>query len=106
VKTILPKEGLMITFDHFVIPKGAKHKKAAETFVNFILRPEISAEISVSFPYINPNTEARKLIDKKTLENIAIYPPADEMARVERLKDIGADMQLFDRTWSEVKSAQ
>jgi spermidine/putrescine transport system permease protein len=105
-KTVLPKEGLMITFDNFVIPAGAKHKKTAEAFVNFLLEPEISAEIAKSFPYINPNNEARKLIDKATLDNIAIYPPAEEMKRVESIADIGDAVQLYDRVWSEVKSSQ
>lgn len=106
ITTVLPKEGLMITFDNFVIPAGAKHKKTAEAFINFLLEPEISAEIAKDFPYINPNTEARKLIDKETLENIAIYPPPEEMKRVESLKDIGDAVKLYDRIWSEVKSSQ
>lgn len=106
IKTVLPKEGLMITFDNFVIPAGAKHKKTAEAFVNFLLEPEVSAEIAKSFPYINPNTEARKLIDKTTLDNIAIYPPPEEMKRAEGLKDIGDAIKLYDRAWSEVKSSQ
>lgn len=106
IKTILPKEGLMIATDNFVVPKAAKHKKAAEAFVNFLLDPAISAEISESFPYINPNMEARKLIDKATLENIAIYPPAEEMKRVEGLQDIGDSVKLYDRVWTEVKSSQ
>lgn len=106
VTTVLPKEGLIMTFDHFVIPKGAKHKKAAEAFINFILDPDISAEIAESFPYINPNAEARKKIDKATLENIAIYPPAEELKRAEDLKDLGDAVQLYDRIWSEVKSSQ
>lgn len=106
VKTILPKEGLMIAIDNFVIPKGAKHKKTAEAFINFILEPEVIAEISQSFPYINPNKEGRKLLDEATLENIAIYPPPEEMKRVESLKDIGDSVKLYDRVWSEVKSSQ
>ncbi|MGO0061438.1 ABC transporter substrate-binding protein [Brevibacillus fluminis] len=106
IKTVLPEEGLIITFDNFVIPKGAKHKKTAEAFINFLLDPEISAEIAKSFPYINPNREARKLIDKATLENIAIYPPAEEMKRVESIKDIGDAVKEYDRVWSEVKSSQ
>lgn len=106
VKTILPKEGLMIAIDNFVIPKGAKHKKTAEAFINFILEPEVIAEISQSFPYINPNREGRKLLDKETLENIAIYPPPEEMKRVEGLKDIGDSVKLYDRVWSEIKSSQ
>jgi spermidine/putrescine transport system permease protein len=106
VKTILPKEGLILSFDNFVIPKGAKNKKAAEAFINFVLDPDISAEIAKSFPYINPNSGARQKIDKATLDNIAIYPPAEEMKRVEGLIDLGDAVQLYDRVWSEVKSSQ
>jgi spermidine/putrescine transport system permease protein len=105
-QTILPKEGLIITMDNFVIPAGAKHKKTAEAFVNFLLDPAISAEIAQSFPYINPNKEARTMIDRATLENIAIYPPAEEMNRIEGLQDIGDAAKLYDRIWSEVKSSQ
>jgi spermidine/putrescine transport system permease protein len=106
IKTVLPKEGLMLAFDNFVIPKGAKHKKTAEAFVNFLLDPEISAEISQSFPYINPNGEARKSIDKAILDNIAIYPPKEEISRIEGLNDIGEATTLYDRIWNEVKSSQ
>lgn len=105
-KTVLPKEGLMISFDNFVIPAGAKNKEAAEAFINFLLEPEISAEISRSFPYINPNKEAHPMIDKDILENVAIYLPAEELKRTETIQDIGDAIQLYDRIWSEVKSAQ
>ena len=105
-KTVLPKEGLMISFDNFVIPAGAKNKETAEAFINFLLEPEISAEISQSFPYINPNKEAHPMIDKEIMENQAIYLPAEELKRTESIQDIGDAMQLYDRVWSEVKSAQ
>jgi spermidine/putrescine transport system substrate-binding protein/spermidine/putrescine transport system permease protein len=104
VKTILPKEGLMISFDYFVIPKGAKHKKTAEAFINYILEPQVIAEISKKFPYINPNIEGKKLLDKAVLENIAIYPPAEEMKRIEWLKDVGDVIKVYDRVWTEAKS--
>ncbi|MGG3882856.1 polyamine ABC transporter substrate-binding protein [Brevibacillus panacihumi] len=105
-RTVLPKEGLMISFDNFVIPTGAKHKKTAEAFINFMLEPEINAEISKSFPYISPNKEAHPLIDKDIMNNPAIYPPEEEMKKVESIKDIGDAIKLYDRVWSEVKSSQ
>ncbi|CAM3573458.1 spermidine/putrescine ABC transporter substrate-binding protein [Brevibacillus invocatus] len=105
-KTVLPKEGLMISFDNFVIPAGAKHKKTAEAFINFLLEPEISAEISQSFPYINPNKAAHPMIDKEIMSNIAIYLPEEEMKKVETVMDIGDAIKLYDRVWSEVKSSQ
>lgn len=103
IKVIIPKEGLLLAQDNFVVPKDAKNKKAAELFMNFILEPEISAEISKYFPYANPNVEARKLIDSETLKDIGVYPPIDEVKKGEFLKDIGETITIYDKIWSEVK---
>lgn len=103
LKAVIPSEGLFLQQDNFVIPDGAREEQAAEQFINFILRPEISAEISESFPYANPNAEAHKLMDKKVLEDIAVYPPADAVKKGEHLKDIGSNTKIFDKIWSQIK---
>lgn len=103
LKVVIPKEGLFLQQDNFVIPKNAKQKKAAEEFINFILSPEISAEISKAFPYANPNVEAHKLMSKSVLEDIAVYPPKESVKNGEHLKDIGNGSKLFDEVWSKVK---
>lgn len=103
IKVVLPKEGLFLQQDNFVIPKDAKHKKVAELFMNFLMEPEISAEISKEFPYANPNIAAHSLIDPEIINDLAVYPPEEEIKRGEYLKDIGAAIKSFDRIWSEVK---
>ncbi|SKA72915.1 spermidine/putrescine transport system permease protein [Clostridium sp. USBA 49] len=103
VKMIIPKEGLFLQQDNFVIPKGAKNIKAAELFMNFIMEPEISAEISKAFPYGNPNVAAYPLIDEEIMKDEGIYPPNEELKRGEYLKDIGDKIKLYDDIWSEVK---
>lgn len=103
LKVVIPKDGLFLQQDNFVIPKRAKQVKAAELFINFILDPEISAEISKSFPYANPNAAALKIIDKDTVSDIAVYPPKDAVKKGEYLKDIGNNLKLFDDAWSQIK---
>ncbi|MBL4935295.1 extracellular solute-binding protein [Clostridium sp. YIM B02515] len=103
VKMVIPKEGLFLQQDNFVIPKGAKNVRAAELFMNFIMEPEISAEISEAYPYGNPNTAAYQYIDKKILDDKGIYPPEEEVKKGEHLKDIGDSIKLYDDIWSEVK---
>ncbi|MDV3429110.1 MAG: extracellular solute-binding protein [Bacillota bacterium] len=103
LKVVIPSEGLFLQQDNFVIPEGAKEKQAAEQFINFILRPEISAEISESFPYANPNAEAHKLMKKSVLDDIAVYPPGDAVKKGEHLKDIGDNTKNFDKIWSQIK---
>ncbi len=103
IQTIIAEEGMELFQDNFVIPKGAPHKKNAELFIDFILRPEISAEISKEFPYANPNVAAHPLIDPQTLNDPAVYIPADAMKRGEYMTDLGEATKVYDRIWSEVK---
>lgn len=103
VKYVIPKEGLFLQQDNFVIPKDAKNVKAAELFINFIMEPEISAEISQHFPYGNPNVAAYPLIDQEIMQDKAVYPPGEEFNKGEYLKDVGEKITDFDKIWSEVK---
>lgn len=103
IQAVLPKEGMELWQDNFIIPKGSPNKLTAETFINFVLRPEISAEISKHYPYANPNLAAHELIDKEVLEDPAVYPPKEELAKGEYMIDIGEAATLYDRIWSEIK---
>jgi len=103
IKCIIPEEGLFIQQDNFTIPKVSRNKAAAELFMNFIMEPEISLEISKAFPYANPNTEAWKLMDKSMLDDISIYPPDEAVKNGEHLKDIGKGIESFDKVWSGIK---
>jgi len=103
IKYVIPEEGLFLQQDNFVIPKAAKNIKAAELFMNFIMEPEISAEISHYFPYGNPNTAAYQYIDKATMDDKAVYPPEDALKKGEYLKDIGNSVTDLDKIWTEVK---
>jgi ABC-type spermidine/putrescine transport system, permease component II len=104
ITTVIPTEGLFLQQDNFVIPAQSRNKSAAELFVNFILEPEISAEISKEFPYANPNKAAYPYVDESILKDVAVYPPDDAVKKGEHLKDIGQSVQLFDNIWTEVKN--
>jgi spermidine/putrescine transport system substrate-binding protein len=97
---VLPKEGAHLWIDSLAIPKGAPHKAAAEQFINFILRPEISALISEAFPYTNPNTAARKLLTPEQLNNPASYPSATNL---ETFRDIGKAAAAVDKLITDLK---
>jgi spermidine/putrescine transport system substrate-binding protein len=103
----IPQEGTIVFTDNMVIPKGAPHKELAEKFINFILRPEIGAEISNFIHYGSPNKAAiaQGLIDKKDLQNPQIYPPPELFNKLKFLEDVGAATKLYDRAWTEVKAS-
>jgi spermidine/putrescine transport system permease protein len=101
-KFVLPKEGAHMFVDSLCIPKTAPHKETAEKFIDFILRPEISALISKDFPYTNPNKAARELLTQEQLGNPASYPTGDP--KLEIFKDIGKTSRDVDKAMTDLRS--
>jgi spermidine/putrescine transport system permease protein len=102
-KYVLAQEGAHQFIDVLAIPVGAKHKEAANKFINYILRPEVSKLISDEFPYTNPNVEARKLLTPDQLANPASYPPE---GKLETFHDIGKLAADIDRLMTDLKSGR
>jgi spermidine/putrescine transport system permease protein len=98
---ILPQEGAHQFVDSLCISRGAAHKQAAQQFINYILRPEVSKIISDKFPYTNPNSEARKLLSKDQLSNPASYPQAGHL---EVFHDIGPASQQISTMMTDLRS--
>ncbi|MGA7880680.1 MAG: hypothetical protein WCD63_07390, partial [Terrimicrobiaceae bacterium] len=76
----------------------------AQLFMDFVLRPEISAKISEAFPYLNPNAAARELLTPEQRGNPASFPSADELARMQTFKDIGEQASKIDELVTSQKA--
>jgi spermidine/putrescine-binding protein len=103
-KWVVPAEGAHLFVDNLAIPKTATHVKNAQLFMNFVLRPDISAKISDAFPYLNPNAAARELLTPAQRSNPASYPTADELARMQTFKDIGEQASKIDELVTSQKA--
>lgn len=103
IQVVFPKEPSSMSLDNFVITSGAKHKKEAELFINFVLEPKISKMISDTFPYANPNSAAKSLLSKDYLNNPASNIPASEVKRGEFVQDVGDSVKYYDSVWTKFK---
>lgn len=103
----VPKEGANQTFSALLIPEGAPHPEAAYTFINFILRPDVIADITNSIFYGNDNAASRPLIDAAILNDPTLYPTPEIEARLYRSAEVtAATDRLRTRTWTRVKTAK
>lgn len=102
---VIPKEGGVVWADNLCIPASSKYQAAAELFIDFILRPEVAAQISNFTWYASPVEAANEFIDAEILEEPAIYPPAEVMDSLEWIQDVGDATPLYERIWTEVKAA-
>jgi putrescine transport system substrate-binding protein len=74
VKYITPKEGAQVTFDMLAIPADAPHPDAALTFINYILQPQVMADITNATRYPNAIPASLKLIEPDIANDPAIFP--------------------------------
>jgi len=63
VRFIEPEEGSLVFVDILAIPRTAQNPEGARTFIRYMLRPEVSAQIARATHYQTPNTKARQALE-------------------------------------------
>ena len=102
-KWVIPAEGTHLALESLAIPKAADNMANAETFLNFVLRPDISKQISEAIPALNPNLAARKLLSPAQLANPASYPADKDVAKMQIFEDIGGQSSKIDEIVTHLK---
>ena len=100
LRYVIPREGSAIWMDSLVVLAEAPHPRAARAFLDYMLRPEVAADIADHTYYGSPNRAARPL-----LQQPAPLPSPEERRRLEYFADLGAATAIYDRLWTEVKAA-
>jgi putrescine transport system substrate-binding protein len=103
----LPKEGSNIAYNAFLIPASAPHPQAAHQFLNYILEPQVIAEITNEIHYGNDNLGARPFVKSEILGDPAVYPPPALRERLYLPAELGQDYdRLRTRVWTHIKTGQ
>jgi spermidine/putrescine transport system substrate-binding protein len=103
---VVPDEGTGISSGFLAVPVGAQNPDLAMVFIDYILDPQVSADIANYTTYPTPNQAAIDLglIDPVLLDNPGIYPPEEARANLFFLLLQDPDTeQLFNDTWDEIK---
>jgi len=97
----IPKEGSIIWFDSYLIPKDAPHPKNAHAFINYMLKPEVIAAVTNTVNYANGNAQALQFVDEKVRNDAGVYPPPEVRASLAPdLTDSEETTRLMTRMWT------
>lgn len=80
----LPQKGFMVWSDNFVIPNLAKHKKNAETLINYYYDPAVMAQVVDYVNYVSPVKGSKAVLvktDPAVAANPLIFPSTEVLAR-------------------------
>jgi putrescine transport system substrate-binding protein len=100
----VPKEGALMWFDNFAIPKDAPNKDNAHAFINYMLRPEVIARASNAVFYPNAIPDSARFVDAAVKADKGVYPPPEVLKTLFSVTPYDqASQRVLTRSWTRVK---
>lgn len=102
---VIPKEGTNRFVDAICIPKGAKHKEAAEMYINFLCETNIALANCEYIGYSTPHKAAYELLDEDVKNDKRRYPDdafLNEKTETFRCVSDEANEEM-QRLWNQLK---
>jgi spermidine/putrescine transport system substrate-binding protein len=103
---VLPKGGHMLWSDNFVIPNKAKHKKNAESLINYYYDPAVMATVEDYVNYIPPVQGVKAALqasDPSVADNQLIFPNDQVQAESHVFMGLSGEQERrYTRAWQQV----
>ena len=108
LEVILPKEGTNLFVDAMVVPKGAKNKEGAETFINFMCETDIAyANVIDYLGYSTPIQSVYDQLDEEILNDGVSYPSEEYLATCDTFINLSdEDNKNLEEMWVDVMAAE
>ena len=100
-----PEEGVNFFVDNMCVPANAKHKEAAELFINYLCEPSVGLANCDYIGYSTPLTEVWEELDDDLKYSEVAYPGKEVMDKAEVFITLPEEVNAaLDAQWSEMKS--
>ncbi len=107
IKFIVPKEGSILWFDMLAVPKDAPDPDSAYAFLNYMMIPKVSADVSDFRRYATGNEAAQPLVEPAVRDDPGIYPPKELRQNLAvQLADSPDQTRAITRVWQKFKTGQ
>ncbi|MFT5469579.1 MAG: spermidine/putrescine-binding protein [Verrucomicrobiales bacterium] len=106
LKTVLPREGVALFNDVFLVSRESLQRAAAHAFIDFMLSAEAAVECAEYNWCATPNERAAESLDPELLADEIAFPPAELLAKCafrdsrksDRMRLIGVNFKaIMDR---------
>jgi putrescine transport system substrate-binding protein len=105
IKYMVPKEGSILWFDMLAIPKDAPDPDSAYAYLNYIMTPQVIADISNFKRYANANVASQPLVLPSVKDDPGIYPPPEQRQKLAvQLADSADQTRAITRVWQKFKT--
>jgi spermidine/putrescine transport system substrate-binding protein len=101
----VPVEGAYLWVDNLAIPVDAPNPDLANVFIDYILDPQVGADLSNFIAYASPNLASIELglIDEVYADDPAVYPSAEISANLFGIIEVDPETeQIYNDAWDEL----
>jgi putrescine transport system substrate-binding protein len=107
IKYAVPKEGSILWFDMLAIPKDAPDPDSAYAFMNYMMTPQVIADVSNFKRYANANIASQSMVLPAVKEDPGIYPTPEQRQKLAlQLADSPEQTRAITRVWQKFKTGQ
>lgn len=107
IDVLVPKEGVGVWVDSFMIPKDAQNVANAHKYINYTLDPKVAAKNGDFVTYAPASKPARDLMDKTYSQDLSIFPSDEVKANsFVVLPKPPEAIKLQTRLWQQLKAGQ
>jgi spermidine/putrescine transport system substrate-binding protein len=104
VSFVFPKEGFVLWVDNFAIPKNAPHLENAYKFLNFMLRPDVAAQATLTFGYATANKKSLAYLPLKLRRDPIVFPTQQILSRGQFQTSLDEkSLMLYEKYWQLIK---
>ena len=82
IQALLPSTGGLIFFDNLAITKDAKHPNNAHAFINYFLKPEVSAALTNELGYATANKASLANVKPEIAKDPAVFPDVANLQKM------------------------
>jgi putrescine transport system substrate-binding protein len=105
IECLIPKSGGLIFMDTMGIPVDAPHPGNAHKWINYYLRPEVSASMSNKVLYANPNKESHQFVKPQVANDPTVFLSPEDMKRMDPPGELSNDSRrAITRIYSAFKT--
>lgn len=104
VRFLVPDEGSVLFVDNLVIPANASRPDLSHRFIDYLMQPQVIAQITAETLYPNGNADSAQFIDSALLQQPGLYPDQDTKRRLYPLEVLSEKhAQVRNNVWQRFR---
>jgi spermidine/putrescine transport system substrate-binding protein len=104
---VIPSSGTSLWSDTMAIPKTAPNPEGAYAWINFLLQPEVAAQLTERLQLATPNQQATQLLPPQIRQSQVLFPADTLLTKAETVapSEDRSINELYDKYWTKLTSS-